>query len=46
MALAALRTGGMFSTRGGGNGVREANPPPSTFATVVVTAVEPVDTAP
>lgn len=40
MALAALRTGGMFSTRGGASGVREENPEPSTFPNVVVTAVE------
>jgi hypothetical protein len=40
MALAALRTGGMFSTRGGASGVKDDNPEPSTFPDVVVTAVE------
>lgn len=45
MAFAALRTGGMFSTRGGGNGVSEASPPPSVFA-VAVTAVVLVETVP
>lgn len=46
MALAALRTGGMFSTRGGASGVREDNPEPSTFPVVVVTAVELAGTTP
>lgn len=45
MAFAALRTGGTFSTRGGGNGVSEASPPPSVFA-VAVTAVVLVETVP
>lgn len=46
MALAALSTGGMFSTRRGASGVREDNPEPSTFLDVVVTAVELAGAAP